>query len=154
MCTPAPATLAKRLSPAQAHDVTQWWRGLAPADREALRRDVGRAPPGVRARYVDGGQDDDGVDSVIDFYEHLVNCEVVLGDGRRFQICSAHPAARAVLAAGRIPAAFRCPRADASCPMRALLDRAPGCDVRLSLLRPSSGQTRMHTRDLHRTVRG
>lgn len=72
---------------------------------------------------------------VDDFYEYLVNHELCFYGGRTFHICSAHAEARAVVAAGRIPASFPCPRASTDCPMRKLLDEAPGCDVRLSLIR-------------------
>jgi hypothetical protein len=115
-------------------DVTRWWQGLGPAERRALRRDAGRPPPGVVARFVEAGDEPDS-DGAVDFYEYLVNHELVFADERVFHICSAHPEARAVLAAGYLPAGFRCPRADATCPMRAVLDQAPGCSVRLSLVR-------------------
>jgi hypothetical protein len=125
-----------RLSPARADEVTQWWRRLAPNERRALRADAGRPPPRVVVRFVEAGHADDDPDASTDFYEHLVNHEIVIDDGPRYHICTAHPAARAAVAAGRIPAAFRCPRgrSDSACPMRGLLDRAPGCDVRFSLL--------------------
>jgi hypothetical protein len=70
-----------------------------------------------------------------DFYEYLVNHEIFIDDGPKYHFCSAHPEARAVLSAGHIPAAFRCPRGESACPMRVLLDRRPGRDVRLSLVR-------------------
>jgi hypothetical protein len=79
-----------------------------------------------------------------DFYEYLVNHEVILDDGRTDHICSAHPEARAALTAGRIPADFRCPRAQASCPMRALLNAAPGCDVRFAIVREAESPAGGH----------
>ena len=127
---------AERLSDTQAAEVDQWWRGLAPRDRRELRRDPGRPPPRVVARFVEPGED---VGAEDDFYEYLVNHEIYIDDGPKYHICSAHPEARAVLSAGRIPAAFRCPRGEKACPMRVLLDQRPGHDVRLSLVRGRCG---------------
>lgn len=115
-------------------EVTEWWRALGPAERRDLCRDAGRPPARVVARFVEADEDLHGSDGD-DFYEYLVNHELTLDDGRTFHICSAHPEARAVVAAGRIPATFRCPRGEAVCPMRTLLDRGPGHDVQLSLVR-------------------
>lgn len=57
---------------------------------------------------------------------------------RSFHLCRSHAAARAVIAAGRVPHDFACPLADASCPMRALLAEAPGKSLRMFVaLRPS-----------------
>jgi hypothetical protein len=118
---------------ARQAEVRRWWGELGADERRALGAS-GRDSASVVVRFAPPDEAaDDG--EVNDFYEYLVNHEVYLEDGRAAHICSAHPAARAVLAAGRIPAGFRCPRADASCPMRALLERAPGCEVRLSLVR-------------------
>jgi hypothetical protein len=134
MCAYALATLTQRLSATQASDVDGWWNGLAPAERDSLRRDAGRPPAGVLARFTDGESVGDDGDDATDFYEYLVNHEIYLDDGRTFHICSAHPQARGCLAAGHVPSTFQCPRRDAGCPMRALLDLAPGRDVRLSLV--------------------
>jgi hypothetical protein len=129
----APVSLTRRLPLRHAALVERWWQGLAPGARRTLR--VARAPAGVVARFVEPGSADDDGEASVDFYEYLVNHEVTLTDGRTFHICSAHPAARAVLAAGHLPAAFVCPRRDTACPMRALLDASAGLDVRLSLAR-------------------
>ena len=48
--------------------------------------------------------------------------------------CTAHPAARAVLAAGTIPADFACPLDPADGPMRAMLAACPGHSLRLVAL--------------------
>lgn len=135
MRTRAPALLTRGLSAPQRFDVTSWWRGLAPADRRGLRADVGRPPAGVVGHFVEAGSPDarEDNDGPSDYYEYLVNHEISLEDRRVFHICSAHPEARAVLTAGEIPAGFRCPRADAACPMRVLLDLAPGSNLRLAL---------------------
>jgi hypothetical protein len=131
----APALLTKRLSPEQAIDVDRWWQELAPADRRTLRPNAGRPPARVIVRFVVAGaaERDEADTDASDFYEYLVNHEVILDNGRTYHICSAHPEARAALGAGRIPAEFRCPFARATCPMRSLLDQAPGCDARFSL---------------------
>jgi hypothetical protein len=136
----APAQLTKRLSPEQTTDVDRWWQELAPAERWALRPNAGRPPARVVVRFVVAGEAEleEGDASTSDFYEYLVNHEVILDDGRCYHICSAHPEARAALAAGRIPAEFRCPFARPTCPMRSLLDEAPGCDVRFSIARPEA----------------
>jgi hypothetical protein len=96
----------------------------------------------VIGRFVDAARCDepcDDLDASDDLYEYLVNHELSFEGGRRYHICSAHPEARAALRAGRIPAGFRCPLANEACPMRAILRRAPGCDVRLSIGRRCSG---------------
>jgi len=126
----APAGLTKRLSSAERRDVERWWDDLAPTERGALRRDAGRAPRGLVARFVEAGTEADDAGAT-DFYEYLVNHEIFLEDGRPFHICSSHPAARACLAAGLVPSGFRCPKGRAACPMRALADAAGGRDVLL-----------------------
>jgi len=133
----APALLMRRLGPEQATEVDRWWQKLTPADRRAMRPNPGGPPRRVVVRLVaEGVAELDGADAEThDFYEYLVNHEVILDGGRTYRICSAHPQARAALMAGRIPAEFRCPLARATCPMRSLLDEAPGCDVRFSMPR-------------------
>ena len=123
---------AEKLSGAQAAEIKDWWRGLTPFDRRELRRGAGRPTERVVARFVDP---DDATDASDDFYEFLVNHEIYIDDGPKYHICSAHPEARAVVASGRIPEGFRCPRGEQLCPMRALLDQRPGHDVQLSLVR-------------------
>jgi hypothetical protein len=135
-----PAILTKRLPEAHLGDVRRWWRGLAQADRSALAHAPARAPRGVLARFVEAGSTDDTSDTTLDFYEYLVNHELYLEDGRTFHICAAHPEARAALARGVVPAGFVCPRADAACPMRALVGLAGGRDVQLSLVASSTSK--------------
>jgi hypothetical protein len=130
----APATLVRHLSPSQATDVERWWKALPTAERRALGRDAGRPPARLVGRFVEPGARSEG-DDEDGLYDYLVNHEITLDDGRTYHICTAHPESRAAQIAGRVPAAFRCPRAEADCPMRALLDRAPGCDLRLSKAR-------------------
>jgi hypothetical protein len=127
-----PATLPKRLSKAQAADVNRWWRNLGSDEQRELRRSGRRPPVRVVARLVEPGEVSEPAD---DFYEYLVNHEIYIDDGPKYHICLAHPDARAAVAAGHIPAGFRCPRGEKECPMRTLLDLCPGWDVRLSLVR-------------------
>jgi hypothetical protein len=122
---------AEKLSEGQMAKVDEWWRGLTSLERRELRRDAGRPPARVVARFVESAEDTEASD---DFCEYLVNHEIYLGDGPKYHICSAHPEARTVLAAGRIPAGFRCPRGEKVCPMRVLLDQRPGHDVQLSIV--------------------
>jgi hypothetical protein len=113
-------------------EAQRWWQALGPDERRALRRDPAPPPPGLVGRFVEPTE---GEDEPNDLYEYLVNHELSFPDGRVFHICTAHPAARAVLASGRIPADFRCPRGERTCPMRVVLDAAPGSDVRISPVR-------------------
>jgi hypothetical protein len=112
---------------------SSWWKGLSDAERRELAADRRRHPIGVLVRFVEPGEaPGEGADHA-DFYEYLINHEVFLEDGRTFHICSAHPDARACIMRGHIPGDFSCPRDDAACPMRALLDLAPGQDAKLGL---------------------
>jgi len=141
MSSNAPATLTNRLSVAQTDDVSRWWLGLPPAERRGVRRlldqEAARSPVRLVGRFVDARQRYEGVEeaSVTDFYEYLVNHELTLDDGRTYHICFAHREARRALAAGEIRASFRCPLARTDCPMRAVLDRAPGRDLCLEEVR-------------------
>src|SRR5262245_48934324 len=117
-----PAMLTKRLSATDLLEVTQWWRTLSPAERRGLR-DGGRPPRGLIGRFVEPSVVDDEGPQSLDYDEYLVNHEISLEDGRTFHICSAHEQARSATSAGLIPAGFFCPRAEAECPMRVLLDQ-------------------------------
>jgi hypothetical protein len=55
MRTRVPALLTRGLSAPQRIDVTSWWRGLAPADRQKLG--AGRRA-GVVGRFVEPGSQD------------------------------------------------------------------------------------------------
>lgn len=152
-----PLPLFVRDHPADASAVQDWWDALPEADRAELlvlwsRRGndcrFTRAPDGdkpgawrrlpiVTAEFTDDEQPGD--DWVPDWIDHLLsNPEEVWVWAthrvivfRTFHICTAHPAARAVLRAGFIPHDFACPLAAASCPMRKLLAREPGRSVKL-----------------------
>jgi hypothetical protein len=112
-----------------ANTVAAWWAELSDADREALRL-CKRSKLLVEWVEADGGDDD--ADAL---YDYLVNHEVYLVDPPPLHICSAEPAAREAIRRRVLPSAFRCPRRDGACPMRALLDRHPGTDVRFTIAR-------------------
>ena len=117
-------------------EIERWWQQLAPAERRSLRRPRERRSLQVIGRFVEPGEgqgEGEATDGLIDFYEYLVNHELVLDTGRTFHICSAHPEVRAVVSSGLVPATFRCPRAAEVCPMRRLLSEQPSCDLRLTL---------------------
>ncbi len=152
-----PLPLFVRSHPADAHAVQNWWDALPEADRAELmtlwdRRgndcrfthaaDGDGAPawhrlPIIEAEFAD--DDQPGDDWRPEWFDHLfsnpdewVRWEPVW---RTFFIgCTAHPAARAVLRAGFIPADFACPLASTDCPMRKLLEYEPGRSVRLNPL--------------------
>jgi len=130
----APARLIRRLTAEEADQVNRWWRAITPTERRTLRHDAGRPPVGVMARFVEDGEATDADDEPGGFYEYLVNHEIYLEDGRRVHICSAHPLARALIARGRFPADFVCPRSYVACPIRALVAEGSGRDARLSLV--------------------
>lgn len=78
-----------------------------------------------------------------DLYEHIVGRPIVgfFLDRRVFHIgCTAHPAARALLRTGRIPAGFRCPLARGACPTRLLIEAVGGRDVQLRCRRSGPDQ--------------
>jgi hypothetical protein len=124
-----PAMLRKGLSPKQRSEAERWWASLAGTERRSLG--VPRERTVLVGRFVEPTEPEE---STRDLYEYLVNHELWLEDGRRYHICTAHEVARKVLLRGRIPGAFRCPRGERACPMRAILDTAGGRDVRLAVL--------------------
>lgn len=78
-----------------------------------------------------------------DFFEYMLGhpeqYPIWEPTSRTFHIgCTAHPAARACLAAGRIPADFRCPAGSPGCPIRRLLATASDRSIRLD--RASTGR--------------
>src|SRR5262249_39496863 len=132
------------LSKDDAEVVNRFWRRLSAQDRRSLavlyderaescsysserRRDGSSAWYGVSievvGRFTEAPERDE---PEIDFYEYLVNHELSLGDVRRFHVCTRHEAAAAAVRRGLVPASFSCPRGLAECPMRRLLDLAPG----------------------------
>lgn len=65
---------------------------------------------------------------LLEYVSNHEDIQFFMVDGA-LHICRAHPAARGVIRAGRLPADFTCPNADDACPMRRLLARCPGKDV-------------------------
>ncbi|MDB6109161.1 MAG: hypothetical protein JWR69_911 [Pedosphaera sp.] len=148
--TPIPVMLSETLSEFGVPAVDQWWAGLdEPARGEVIQlwldASSGQpAVPYVSARFVDATDPEESPELWHDdFYEYLVNHEVYLLYQYRFHICTQHPAARAAVASGFIPADFACPLAHQDCPMRQLLQLAPGRAVRLRLaFKPCFDDTR------------
>lgn len=121
----APVSMTKRLSAAQKIEVSGWWSALSCAERRSLSL---RVRPQLVARFVD---DPFYEPTSVDFYEYLVNHEIELEDHGVQHICSAHREARAAIGRGFVHADFVCPRRESTCPMRALLDLAPGRHLKL-----------------------
>src|SRR5437763_1597150 len=92
---------AKNLSISEASDVARWWSQLEPCVRRELRRDPGRPPAGIVARFVEPGEEDDGGEFPQDHYEYVIAHGAYFPDFRPFHICSAHPEARDAVAKGR-----------------------------------------------------
>jgi hypothetical protein len=141
-----------------------WWSGLAEVARRQIaelwdeRREAyffspqpdanGEVDDWDRVPKVTGGRfvpHDDAVrmaDWIQDWHEYLLgHPDVVLLPRvviviRTFHIgCRSHPAARAVLSAGRLPTDYQCPLGSVVCPMEKLQTVAPGHDL---LLVPSA----------------
>ena len=133
--------------PADGRDVASaWWAGLSPAGRDEVVAlcDPGRdhffgptaeAPGVVGGRFVPHDDAWGFAEWGPDWFDHLMeHPEVMLADvvvTRTFHICTREPAARDAAAAGHLPADFACPLASPGCPMRRLLDAAPGRSLRL-----------------------
>jgi hypothetical protein len=141
-----PAQLLKGLSPADEALVAAWWARLDAAARSQVtdlcdpRRDqcffrlvpgdAAQAPVVIGGRFVPKDDDTAGWDEWhAGLFDYLVcNPELVLVAPpvvRTSHICTRHEAARAVLAAGRIPVDFQCPLSSDGCPIRHLLSVAP-----------------------------
>jgi hypothetical protein len=138
---------------------TAWWESLSAADQAELaslcdpRHDDFFGPdadaPSVRGgRFVPHddawGLEDWGPA----WFDHLLmNPELVeMWEPPQYRlggICTRHPAARAVLAAGRISSDFACPFAASDCPMRRLLHASPTGSVRLAGLVMNDGTRRV-----------
>lgn len=69
-----------------------------------------------------------------ELFDYIVNHEEVqfFLESRTFHICRNHPAARAVLESGFLPASFRCPLERQGCPMRTVLAAARGKSIELT----------------------
>lgn len=150
-----PPALLTGFSMEQAQVAEAWWRGLPPSvlaelqllwdERNESCAYIRTGEPGDRVRFlklairVEGRfvyrSEPEPRDDFrnIDFYEYLVNHELVLDENPPHHICSAHKDARDALSAGFIPASFACPFAKTDCPMREILNRSPGRSIALSL---------------------
>lgn len=109
--------------------MSDFFRTRPKAERRRFSTNRGTIPRGLRAIWVEPGHEED--DGNVELYEYLIAHEVFLVEPRGSFICTAHAAARAAVARGRIFPSFSCPLASSDCPMRALLDVAPGHEVRL-----------------------
>lgn len=139
---PLPPDLLAVLPDGAAPVAERWWAALPEADRRCVAGlwderlevcffapqadDAGHADGWEQVPAVEGGRfvpsDDDGRGEWSPgYFEHLLqHPELVLAyePARRvFHICTEHSAARACLAAGRVPADFACPVGAAACPM-------------------------------------
>ena len=140
-----PADILARIADDARPVVRRWWAGLTAADRQAAvaawddeaqdrffapeSGDSEPIPVVLGGRFVPAEQPLVGPEWHADYFEYLLKYpELLLCEKPYFPIggvCTAHPEARAALAAGCIPAGFQCPLASAECPMRRLLDKRP-----------------------------
>ena len=147
----SPWSLPRRPRVDEREHLDNWWQRLERLDRRALNRfweiDAGHGADG-RAGWVgldfvpalrrDAAADAlDADDAARDFHEYVDNHPELVYHVPvpTFHICRSHAAARDVVRRGHLPADFACPLRRATCSMRALLARAPGCDARLDLRR-------------------
>jgi hypothetical protein len=140
--------------------VERWWSGLADADRREAagawdeRREVcffapqpnaagqldewEQVPGVVGGRFVphdDSVRMHEWLDDWIEYlegHEEVILLPRVVVVFRTFHICQAEPAARAVVAAGQLPAEFVCPVGSGSCPMRRVQAVAPNHPLQLT----------------------
>jgi hypothetical protein len=134
-----PTTLARsftvNVSITRRKEVGRWWATLAAGEKRGLRKvladDLGRLPivtvPLV-ARFADPPAKAEDVETG-DLYDWIVGHELEFFHPRTIHICSAHPAARAAVDDRVLHADFACPLGNVACPMRTLLDLAPGHDA-------------------------
>ena len=161
--SPIPPDLSAPLLPGEDALLCAWWDGLSPDQRGTLanlfdpRQDdcffgvdpEGGEPPTVRGgRFVPHddawGLEDWGPDWFDYLMEHPEWVELM--QPVQFHVggvCTRHPAARAALAAGHIPADFDCPFASADCPMRRLVGASGGRSLRLVGLKGTAGERRL-----------
>jgi hypothetical protein len=135
-----PTDLLAGLSPTAGEQVIAWWASLAPEVRSQVtalcdpRQDAffglvpdeaaTGVPVVIGGRFVPRDGTAGWAEWHAELFDHLLsNPELVIFAPpavRTFHICTRHEAARAVLAAGRIPADFQCPLGINDCPMRRL----------------------------------
>lgn len=149
-----PTDLVERLSSEGHAELREWWGSLANHERASVAAlwrddtvlavvDHGELEVLLEARFVTPDDRHDGITLELEeewltrtaFLEWLYAHQEYLPAPQVFHICRAHPRARTVVHAGRIPAGFACPLAHAGCPLRRLLAHRPGCDVVLTAVR-------------------
>ena len=130
--TKAPGVAIEAVSADRQREVSRWWARLPKGERRWLRRSW-RTDVSLTGRFVARRKRPETLAEHphLDWYEYLVAHEIVLGDGPRYHICSAHTAARRAILDGILRTDFVCPLRRAACPMRLVLDVAPGRDLRL-----------------------
>jgi hypothetical protein len=99
----------------------RWQRQLAPSTQAELRRLRAHRPPELDlvGHVVDREAEREHRMWTRDLREYVSSHEEVgfFLQERRYHICRAHAAARAVIASGTIPAAFACPLHNRACPL-------------------------------------
>jgi hypothetical protein len=147
-----PAQMLDKLSSSDGEKARAWWAGLSDENKARVadlydgRREqcffgviddnsAARVPRVIGGRFV-ANEDTTGWPAWHEeLFDHLIcNPELLVFAPpvvRTFHICTRHEAARAVLAAGRIPSDFRCPFGENDCPMRSILSLAPGQALQL-----------------------
>ena len=158
-----PPDLSASLPSTEDASATAWWNGLSHQQRselavlcDPLQDDCffGVTPEGGEPPTVRGGRflpHDDawGLEEWgPEWFDHLLeHPELVtmweVERLRTFHICTRHPAARATLAVGRIPADFVCPFDSADCLMRRLIDSSAGNTLRLIGMTTPDGTRRV-----------
>lgn len=149
-----PAALLASLSDAQRSKTLAWWDSLTTAAQAEFCRlwdtrsedtalygitregeiEWHELPIELRGEFVDPQDlvdEHEAYQSLLEYHCGNHGDARVFLTERVFHLCRAHAAARAVIAAGRLPHDFVCPLADAGCPMRAVLAEAPGKSLRL-----------------------
>jgi len=147
----------ERTTDADRAEIEGWWASLRVRERRELRalsdpraescqhQRVQRAdgsaawyglPIRVKGRFVDSPnsapdlEDEEGTFPV-DLYEYLLSHGLIAVEARVYLVCTRERAAREALRTGHLRADFTCPLARPDCPMRRLLDLAPGRSLRL-----------------------
>lgn len=133
-----PFELVKRLTPAEADEVRAWWETLSHAARRRVR--AASARPRLLARFVEPESVVELEDDIADINEYRAQNGLIWWEGRaKLKVgCIAHPAALEAVRCGHLAPSFACPLANATCPMRAILNEAPGHDVRFRTVHPTN----------------
>lgn len=152
-----PRALLEGLSLGAVAEAKAWWCNLTEAARQEItflwderqdlcffppeRDDSGkwrwvRTPKVIGGRFVPPDEEPSWAEWYAEHFEYLVcHPELVFFEPpvwRTFHICTAHEAARTVLATGKLPTDFRCPLRSLACPIRELLGRVPQSDAATS----------------------